>query len=359
MLKAGSTSSIWNCSGLALRLILVDANDWLQELPPAPDEVISEAVNAKALVALIGAASKTKKTFFLLQLAYSLATGTDFLAWKIPKPRKTLLLQAELAVDDMHRRAYRMADALYHLSLDGDDSSVIARDYLKFCNLRGTNFDPEVVLLLLEDFPAEVVIFDPLYSFFFGEENSSKDMNALLSKFRSIAEEGNLTVLFSHHDPKSGTGNRETHERGAGSSVLGRYYDACFTLDKHESNEESDLVVSTLFRSYPPKPDVTISFQPAGYFTVSEAPPVKKTRRTGANPRNAIDNETLAEQALPILADKILRPQELQELLKKHLGVGVKKAEEVRKTLETLPGIGRAKQGSRYEYIVSGDLSPW
>ena len=109
---------------------LINAAEWLLEEPPDPDQIVADVFDKGDKVVLIGS-SKSKKTFFLLQMIICIATGRSFLGLHIPKPRRVLHIQYEIQGHHFHRRLKRMCRAL------GVEKSDLG-DRLWIVNARGT-----------------------------------------------------------------------------------------------------------------------------------------------------------------------------------------------------------------------------
>ena len=100
---------------------------------------------------------------------------------------------------------------------------------------------------------AQIIVFDPLYKFATGDENSAQDMKPVLASFDQLARDTGAAVVYVHHDPKGDASERDIRDRGAGSGVLARDYDAAITLTAHRDNPDT-AVIHTLLRNHPPRP---------------------------------------------------------------------------------------------------------
>lgn len=263
---------------------IINAAHWLTTEPPIPDQILEGIFDAGDKFALIGS-SKLRKSFFLLMLAISLAAGVNFLEWVVPKRRRVLLVQLEIKEHHFHRRVRRMANAM---GITTDD----LEDRLRVINARGLGINGpggiDRIKTAVEDFRPEVIVFDPLYKITTGVENAAEDTKIILNCFDRLAEQTGAAVGFVHHDPKGSPGDRDIRDRGAGSNVLGRDYDAGITLTAHAQNPDS-AVVEILLRNYRPQEPFAVTWtenEDGGYrFEVSpDVVPDKKTSRTKAIP---------------------------------------------------------------------------
>lgn len=276
----------------------VNAADWLQTEPPDPDQILEDVLD-KGDKALIVAASKRNKSFFQLQCGVSIAAKLDFLQFRIPKARRVLIFQFEIQPHHFHRRVRRICRAL---EVEAEDLG----DRLLIVNARGLNLTLDGIRAIALANSPDVIIFDPLYKMTDAGENEAADMKALLRQFDAIALETGAAIFYIHHDPKGQPGDRDVRDRGAGSNVLGRDYDACFALTAHAS-EESATVVDVLCRNYPPIDPFTVLWDTSGEgYRFVEAVGIAPTKKTSANGRgqNLPALETYVPAALEIVKDK-------------------------------------------------------
>jgi len=263
--------------------ILINASDWLKTEPPPPDQILEDLFDAGDKLAIIGS-SKLRKSFFLQQMALSLAAGKPFLKWKTPRARRVLYCQFEIRAHHNHRRIKRLSKAM------GIKPGDIG-DRLQIINGRGLGITgPEGIKKIMEtaaEFQPEVIFLDPLYKLSTGVENAAEDMKILLSEFDKLAEQTGAAIIYVHHDAKGSPGDRDIRDRGAGSNVLGRDYDACFTLTPHATNTDA-AVVDILLRNYKPQDPFAIvwGYDDAGYCfsTADDIMPEKKTCKTKQTP---------------------------------------------------------------------------
>jgi hypothetical protein len=234
----------------------VSAQIYLMTEPPEPDQLLTDTCDRGDKITIIGS-SKQRKSFFMIQMALSLASGINFLIWKNCTPRRVLLIQFEVKEGHYHKRIRNMADAL-------DISDEILQDNLQIINARGLGINGADGILKLHDIAkehdAEIIIFDPLYKVMNGNENSAEAFKPILDAFDSMAEDTGAAISYVHHDAKGVAGERDIIDRGAGSNILGRDYDACIALSAHKY-EESITIVETVTRNYRPRPPFCIEWR--------------------------------------------------------------------------------------------------
>ncbi len=262
---------------------IVSAAAWLQEPQPPVESVIFDVLDMGCKAVVIGP-SKSMKTWFILQLAVSSATGREFLCWRV-HPRKTLLVNLEVAPVYFHRRLQQVKSAL------GLNPADLAS--LDILNARGhdmaLNGRADILPALLDRIRKggyEVVILDPFYKLAVGDENKAEDVKPVLLAFDRICTETGAAVVYVHHDAKGIPGERAKQDRGAGSNVIQRDMDSAIYLTPHA--QEGLLVVSTLLRNHPPQDDFTVAWD--GCLRLSKVAPSVRTGR----PRRQISDEQTA-----------------------------------------------------------------
>ncbi len=293
----------------------INAADWLERDVEPVEQVLENTFDKGDKVCVIGG-SKTKKSFFLLQMSLSLASGADFLKWKVRKPHKVLHIQLEIQPHHFHRRCKKMANAL---AIDSADIGT----RLQIVNGRGLGIVGEEgirkILELSKTSNPDVIVIDPLYKILDGVENAIEGLKPLLDNLDTMARETGAAIVYCHHDPKGSAGDRSLSDRGAGSGVLARDYDASIILTPH-ANEGNGIVVETLLRNYRPQESFTILWddreQTGGYgFVVAKGiVPVKLTSKNAKQTQPEI--EAFLPAALEILKSKPLPVGEFTDRFK-------------------------------------------
>jgi hypothetical protein len=237
-------------------ITLINASDWLKQEPPEPDEILQNMFEPGDKVAFIGL-TKLRKSFLFLQGILCYATGRDFLIWQVPRARKVVYIQLEIKGDHLHRRLKRLCRAMGITSQDLGDRLLII-------NGRGLGITgPEGIKRIwdaIKDFKPEIIGFDPLYKIMTGVENAAEDGKKILQAFDELIEKSGAAVLYVHHDAKGSPGDRDIRDRGAGSNVLARDYDAALTLTQHATDQDT-TVTEVLSRNYRPQEPFTIQWK--------------------------------------------------------------------------------------------------
>lgn len=259
----------------------INVADWLDTEPEAPVQILKDTFDAGDKVAIIGS-SKRRKTFFLDQMLLCQAAGRPFLSWEVHEPKRVVLIQFEIQHYHKHKRIKSLAVPLGITSRDlGNRFITLNARGLGITGLAGLErLTPEILKMR-----PDVIAFDPLYKLAVGAENNAEDAKIILSAFDMLAEKTGAAIIYAHHDPKGSPGDRDIRDRGAGSNVIGRDYDACFTLTAHAAEEDA-AIVETLLRNYRPQDPIVIQWaenENTGGFCFVERldlSPEKKTSRT-------------------------------------------------------------------------------
>ena len=298
---------------------LVNADDWLQAKPPEPDQIVADLFDKGDKVVLIGS-SKSKKTFFFLQLLIAIATGKNFLGLHIPKPRRVLHIQYEIQAHHFHRRLIRMCKAMGIDDLGGR---------LFILNARGLGLSGAAgiakIRLLAEQVKPDLISLDPLYKVLTGDENGngSDGMKGILDEFDGLAEATTAAILYAHHDPKGSPGDRATTDRGAGGGVLGRDYDASLVMTAH-ATEDDAFVIETSLRNYKPIEPFTALWtenEITGGYCFDARLDILANKRTSKTNHHAPSFDTYLPIAAAILGDTEMRATEFRTEFKVKSGL--------------------------------------
>ena len=108
-----------------------------------------------------------------------------------------------------------------------------------------------------------------------------------MAGFDTLIEATGAAIGYVHHDAKGSPGDRNIQDRGAGSNVLARDYDACLALSEHASSPGA-VVIEALLRNYPPMENFSIQWTNDGegycFRRADDIIPEKKTSRTKPAP---------------------------------------------------------------------------
>ena len=210
----------------------------LQNPPKLADELI-EGVLRTGHKMLISGASKTSKSFMLIELAYAIAEGMNWMG-KRCKQGKVLYVNLEV---DRASCINRISEVYKAFGMNAENHA----NNIDIWNLRGHATTMEKLAPKLirrcEKQGYIAVIIDPIYKVMNGDENKAGDMAAFCNQFDAIANALNCSVIYCHHFSKGFQGGKKSIDRASGSGVFARDPDAILTvteLDVPESLVESN-----------------------------------------------------------------------------------------------------------------------
>jgi hypothetical protein len=204
---------------------------------------------------VLGAGSKSFKTFVLLDLALSVNFGKDFLGWPARKGR-VLYVNLEMPRWSMIERLDAIARA-----------KGISEPELDMLNLRhypGKLVVGAVRLRLREagdlGVTYDLVIVEPVYRLLDGrEENSTSDMTGMLGELDLVTEAAKSALVYAHHFSKGNQAGKESIDRVSGSGAFARDADSIMTLTRLK--EEGCYGVETVLRFQPPREAFAVRWQ--------------------------------------------------------------------------------------------------
>lgn len=209
----------------------------LQNPPQLADELI-EGVLRTGHKMLISGASKTSKSFMLIELAYAIAEGMNWMG-KRCKQGKVLYVNLEV---DRASCINRISEVYKAFGMNVGNHA----KNIDIWNLRGHATTMERLAPKLirrcEKQGYIAVIIDPIYKVMNGDENKAGDMAAFCNQFDAIANALNCSVIYCHHFSKGFQGGKKSIDRASGSGVFARDPDAILTvteLDVPESLVEA------------------------------------------------------------------------------------------------------------------------
>ena len=201
----------------------------LQELPP----VLIENTFRKQGIMLVGAAPKVGKTFLAAQMVVAFATGTGLLGFEFTQCERILVVNSE-----MNQAEY--VNRIVEASL----AYGIAADVASHVRIAHTDDSPEMTVKDIAEvvcgsgYRPDVVIIDPIYPLFAGDENSNADARTTLGYLKMIASKTGAGVIYMHHFSKGPQDLKEARDRVSGAGTLGRNYSAMWSLTELAPSEE-------------------------------------------------------------------------------------------------------------------------
>jgi hypothetical protein len=296
--------------------------DEISEQQAGPSWLIEDLWGAAA-VGLIGGHPKCGKTWLGLDLALSVASGTDCLGcYGVPEPGPALVYLAEDTLQMVRHRVQAMARHR-DLTLSQLDLHVITAPRLRLDDAR----DRARLLRTVQVFRPRLLLLDPLVRLHQANENDAVEMAQLLSGLREMQKRFQVAVVVVHHIRKNGGGSGQPGQGLRGSSDLWAWSDSNLYLRR----DQRQLVLSMEHRAAP-APDPIALRLANGDAERLHLEVVEKERQ--GSPGRPLD-----ERILEVLADV---PCMTRGELRARLQV---KNETLGRTLERLQKEGRLDRG--------------
>jgi hypothetical protein len=221
---------------------IVSAEELLSNPPPKPPEIVAGLFHQGCKMVL-GGASKSNKTWTLLDLAISVATGAPW--WGFPTNQGPVLyVNLELG-EAFFAERIKLIVAAKDVDLSGT---------LDVWNLRGhaADFDkllPKVIEKAAQQY--RLIVLDPTYKLLgWRDENRAGDIASLLNGFERLAVQTGAAVAFGAHFSKGNQALKESMDRIGGSGVFARDPDTILTMTRHE--KDGAFTVEPILRNHAP-----------------------------------------------------------------------------------------------------------
>jgi hypothetical protein len=237
-----------SCAGAPAKPIVlpkpIDSIQLLESDLPKPPEIVHGILHQGSKM-VIGGGSKSFKTWSLLDLAVSVATGTKWWGFQTTKGRVIYL-------------NFEIQDPFFTIRLKevcfAKECQLNANELI-YWGLRGKATDLRVlmtqIIAMLEDGGYSLIIFDPIYKGLGNrDENKAGDIASLLNEIEALAVETGAAVAFGHHFSKGNQAAKESIDRIGGSGVFARDPDTIPTMTKHE--EDDAFVIDAVLRNFRP-----------------------------------------------------------------------------------------------------------
>jgi len=208
--------------------------------------VLIEGLLHRGTKMVLGGGSKSYKTWTLLNLAASVASGTDWFGHKVVNTGlDVIFLNFEVPHEFFLDRVRGVCKAM----------DVEPPANLKVWSLRGVCNDLNLILATLQERLSNgcaLLCIDPIYKAIGDrDENSAGDMGLLMNEIEAIVEKTGAAVAFGAHYSKGNQAEKDPLDRISGSGVFARDPDTIMGLTAHE--EESCYTVHSALRNFPGK----------------------------------------------------------------------------------------------------------
>lgn len=214
----------------------LDWNHYIADTTPEPPHIIGRGILPQKSLMLIAGEPKVGKSHLTMNLAYHMATGSQWFNFPISHPQKILLLQAENSYFNQRRRIQtinQLTQPPYNLPKCPQKQLFISHP-IHNTNINESGGYQAIYTAILQHQP-NVIIVDPLVNFHSGEENSNSEMAQVMQKLHELKDDTGVSIILVHHTRKpSGNDSSGVSMRGA-SSIRGSY-DTGLTLTHQTSH---------------------------------------------------------------------------------------------------------------------------
>jgi len=269
--------------------------------PPAPTKWLVQGVIPSGIVCALIAPGGTGKSMFALQLGAAIATGQAFAnVWEVRNSAPVLLLMAEDADEELHRRLWNIAEQMHIPQGERLDNlyikSLVGEDVLLTTESRdggGVKSTPTLSRLIHTAAQIEglgLIVIDPISRWRGGDENSAPDTTRFIQAAEQVAKATGAAVMLVHHTHKGAANSGEASQSAArGSSALTdgvRLQMQLATVNGNmnkklklpEDQMRQHLVLSVTKTNYSaPQAEILLQRGEGGYLSKAEAPATIKS----------------------------------------------------------------------------------
>jgi hypothetical protein len=256
-LRANKCGATWRDLHAKLnpsKLPLVSAYDLPAKYPHPRPDVVCGLIRRGDVAGIVGG-PKARKSWFMAQVAISVAAGIPFLKWPTVQGR-VLIVDNELRGDDLSRRLTTMVKAM---SLKWDE---VAKN-IDVIPLRGRLADLYTIRdeLVREPERYSLTIVDAIYKAMPRglEENSNSDMTSALVLLDEAAERHNCGLAFAHHLSKGNQAGKAVTDLGSGAGAQSRSVDVHLAMVPHE--DDNTVILQGVLRSQPPFAPICLEYR--------------------------------------------------------------------------------------------------
>jgi putative DNA primase/helicase len=185
------------------RLRPLDLRQFL-ELEIKPREMLLDPILPEKGLAMVYAVRGTGKTHVALGIGFAVATGTAFLKWKAPKPRRVLLIDGEMPAAALQERLANIVASAPDVQFDVQNVQILAGDLIEtrgIGNLASSDVQAEidrwldgVDLLVLDNLSSLTAVI---------RDNDAESWGPIQEWLLRLRRRG-ISVLIVHHAGKGG-----------------------------------------------------------------------------------------------------------------------------------------------------------
>jgi len=220
----------------------------------SPPPLIIEGILHQGCKMILGGTSKSNKSWCLLDLAFSVASGQPWWGRQCAK-LPVVYINFELHVWAVTQRIQALRAARPECqSMD---------QTLHIWNLRGHNADITLLRPKLDEQLAKhqfgLIILDPAYKVLGNrDENANGEIASLMNEFEAMAQKTGAAIVVAHHFAKGDSTAKSAMDRMSGAGAWSRDPDSIIVLTPHE--EPDCFTVTSILRNLPQLPEFVVGW---------------------------------------------------------------------------------------------------
>jgi hypothetical protein len=226
----------------------------LVEVAVPPPPLIIEGLLHQGCKMVLGGTSKSNKSWCLLDLALSVASGQEWWGRKCVK-MPVVYINFELHV-------WAVTQRINALCVARPECKGMGKSF-HFWNLRGHNADITLLRPKLEEQLAKhqfgLIILDPAYKVLGNrDENANGEIASLMNEFEAMAQKTGAAIVVAHHFAKGDSTAKSAMDRMSGAGAWSRDPDTIVVLTPHE--EADCFTVTSILRNLPQLPEFVVGW---------------------------------------------------------------------------------------------------
>ena len=221
---------------------IMSLNQFVATDPQVPPMIVDGLLHQGSRM-ILGGTSKSNKTWCLLDMAISVASGQNWWGRKTTKST-VCYINFELAPWSIAKRIVDVCQARPECKGLGES--------LHLWNLRGHNTDLTMMRPKLEEQLARhrfgLIILDPAYKVLGDrDENSNGEISGLMNELEKMAQSSGASIVIAHHFAKGDSSQKEAGDRMSGAGTWVRDPDSILVMTPHE--DPDSFTVTSILRN--------------------------------------------------------------------------------------------------------------
>jgi len=262
----------WESANSADGLPEILSGSEFMAVPQLEPPQLIEGVLHQSSKMILGGASKSRKTWTLIDICLSVSAGTPWWGFKTKRGR-VLYLNFELPAFAFQKRVALIAAAKGVTDFSGFD----------LWNLRGfaTDFSELIpkILSRIKESNYALIVLDPVYKGLGKrDENKAGDIASLCNEIEQLAVKSGAAVAYGAHYSKGNQAAKDSIDRIGGSGVFARDADVILTMTPHEDKDA--YVIDLTLRALPQVDPFVVRWQSV-MFSRDSAADASRIRQPG------------------------------------------------------------------------------